>query len=174
MCRGHLCAVAAHGSDARRPSFAVRAVDDERAARARLHAPTPPTGRIDGAADADGEGGQVALASNEPIISPAWSPDGKELAYVSFETQKAVVWVQDVSTGRRTQVANFPGTNSAPVHVSHAKLAATDAAFLAAETAVQIHGAMGYTYEVDLHFWAKRSWALAGAWGRVTQRMLIG
>ena len=42
--------------------------------------------------DADGEGGQVALASPEPIISPAWSPDGSQLAYVSFETQKAVVW----------------------------------------------------------------------------------
>jgi alkylation response protein AidB-like acyl-CoA dehydrogenase len=34
-----------------------------------------------------------------------------------------------------------------------------------AETAIQVHGAMGYTYEVDLHFWMKRSWALAGAWG---------
>ncbi len=41
--------------------------------------------------DADGEAGQVALNSPEPIISPAWSPDGKELAYVSFEAQKAVV-----------------------------------------------------------------------------------
>ena len=41
-------------------------------------------------ADADGEGGQVALNSPEPIISPAWSPDGRELAYVSFESQKAV------------------------------------------------------------------------------------
>ena len=65
----------------------------------------------------------------------------------------------------RAAAALQAGTNSAPVHVSHAKLAATDAAFLAAETAVQVHGAMGYTYEVDLHFWAKRSWALAGAWG---------
>ena len=49
--------------------------------------------------DADGEGGQVALASPEPIISPAWSPNGLELAYVSFEMQKAVVWVQSLSTG---------------------------------------------------------------------------
>ena len=57
------------------------------------------------------------------------------------------------------------GLASAPVHVSHAKVAATDAAMLAAETAIQVHGAMGYTYEVDLHFWMKRSWALAGAWG---------
>ncbi len=64
--------------------------------------------------DADGEGIQVALASNEPIISPAWSPDGTQLAYVSFETQKAVVWVQDVATGARRMVANFRGSNSAP------------------------------------------------------------
>ncbi|AYJ87076.1 acyl-CoA dehydrogenase [Sphingomonas paeninsulae] len=51
------------------------------------------------------------------------------------------------------------------VAISHAKVAATDAAMLAAETAIQVHGAMGYTYEVDLHFWMKRAWALAGAWG---------
>jgi TolB protein len=65
-------------------------------------------------ADADGEGGQVALNSPEPIISPAWSPDGRELAYVSFETQKAVVWVQQVATGQRRMIANFRGSNSAP------------------------------------------------------------
>lgn len=57
------------------------------------------------------------------------------------------------------------GHGRAPVHISHAKLAADDAATLAAETAIQVHGAMGYTYEVDLHFWMKRAWALAGAWG---------
>jgi len=64
--------------------------------------------------DADGEGGQVALASPEPIISPAWSPDGRELAYVSFERHKAIVWVQDLSTGRRRVLADFRGSNSAP------------------------------------------------------------
>jgi len=64
--------------------------------------------------DADGEGGQVALQSPEPIISPAWSPDGKSIAYVSFETGKAVVWVQDVASGQRRSVANFRGSNSAP------------------------------------------------------------
>ena len=64
--------------------------------------------------DADGEGGQVALASPEPIISPAWSPDGKRLAYVSFETQKAVIWVQDLTTGQRSMLASFRGSNSAP------------------------------------------------------------
>jgi TolB protein len=65
-------------------------------------------------ADADGEGGQAALASPEPIISPAWAPDGRRLAYVSFETQKAAVWVQDVTTGERRMVASFRGSNSAP------------------------------------------------------------
>jgi alkylation response protein AidB-like acyl-CoA dehydrogenase len=49
--------------------------------------------------------------------------------------------------------------------VSHAKLAATDAADLAARTSLQVHGAMGYSWEVDLHFYMKRAWALAGAWG---------
>jgi TolB protein len=65
-------------------------------------------------ADSDGEGGQVALSSPEPIISPAWSPDGKQLAYVSFESQKAVVYTQDASTGARRAIANFRGSNSAP------------------------------------------------------------
>ena len=50
----------------------------------------------------------------EPIISPAWSPNGKELAYVSFEKQKAVVFVQTVATGERRAIADFRGSNSAP------------------------------------------------------------
>ncbi len=65
-------------------------------------------------ADSDGEGGQVALNSPEPIISPAWSPDGRELAYVSFESQKAVIYAQEVMTGKRRPIANFRGSNSAP------------------------------------------------------------
>ena len=64
--------------------------------------------------DADGENAQVALNSPDPIISPAWSPDGKSLAYVSFESRKAVVWVQDTQTGQRRMLANFRGSNSAP------------------------------------------------------------
>lgn len=64
--------------------------------------------------DADGEGGQVALASPQPIISPAWSPDGRRLAYVSFETGKAVVYVQEVASGARRVLANYRGSNSAP------------------------------------------------------------
>ena len=65
-------------------------------------------------ADADGENSQAALASPEPIISPAWSPNGKQLAYVSFESRKPVVYVHDVSTGKRRLIANFRGSNSAP------------------------------------------------------------
>ncbi len=49
--------------------------------------------------------------------------------------------------------------------ISHAKLAAGDAAELAARTAIQVHGAMGYSWEVDLHFYMKRVWAQLGAWG---------
>jgi len=65
-------------------------------------------------ADADGENAQSALASSEPIISPAWSPSGKQLAYVSFESRKPVVYVHDVAAGSRRLIANFRGSNSAP------------------------------------------------------------
>ncbi len=65
-------------------------------------------------ADADGAGAETALASLEPIISPAWSPDGKRLAYVSFEQKKPVVYVHSLQTGQRQVAANFKGSNSAP------------------------------------------------------------
>ncbi len=53
----------------------------------------------------------------------------------------------------------------ARVYVSHAKLAATEASWLAAKNCMQVHGAMGYTWEMDLQMFMKRAWALAGAWG---------
>jgi len=65
-------------------------------------------------ADADGQNPQIALRSREPIISPAWSPDGSKLAYVSFESGKPVVYVHELSTSKRVPVANFKGNNSAP------------------------------------------------------------
>jgi TolB protein len=65
-------------------------------------------------ADADGFGPQTILGSGEPIISPSWSPDGTRLAYVSFERRKPVVYVQSLTTGKRSAVANFSGSNSAP------------------------------------------------------------
>ena len=70
-------------------------------------------------ADADGANPQVALASKEPIISPSWSPDGTQLAYVSFETRKPVVFVHTLATGRRKALANFKGSNSAPAWSSN-------------------------------------------------------
>jgi len=65
-------------------------------------------------ADADGAGEETALASFEPIISPAWSPDGRRLAYVSFENKKPVVYVHSLLDGKRQVAANFKGSNSAP------------------------------------------------------------
>jgi TolB protein len=65
-------------------------------------------------ADADGAGAETALASFEPIISPAWSPDGRRLAYVSFENKKPVVYIHSLADGKRQVAANFKGSNSAP------------------------------------------------------------
>ena len=65
-------------------------------------------------ADADGYGAQTVLASNEPIISPKWSPDGTRLAYVSFERRKPILYIQSLVTGARTVAANFKGSNSGP------------------------------------------------------------
>ena len=65
-------------------------------------------------ADADGQNPQVALRSREPIISPAWAPDGTRLAYVSFESGKPVVYVHHLATSKRAPVANYKGNNSAP------------------------------------------------------------
>ena len=65
-------------------------------------------------ADADGANAQTALASREPIISPAWSPEGTRLAYVSFEAKKPIIYVHSLATGSRHVAANFKGSNSAP------------------------------------------------------------
>ncbi len=78
-------------------------------------------------------------------------------AAVALEFARPAVWV--------AAQALHDGLATAPAAVSHAKIAAGDAATSIAETAIQVHGAMGYTYEVDLHFWMKRSWALTAAWG---------
>jgi TolB protein len=65
-------------------------------------------------ADADGFNAQSVLASNEPIMSPSWSPDGSRLAYVSFDQKKPIVVVQNLAQGTTRVVANFRGNNSAP------------------------------------------------------------
>ncbi len=65
-------------------------------------------------AEADGFNPQSIVSSNEPLLSPVWSPDGTRIAYVSLENKKPVVYVQSLSTGGRQAVANFRGSNSAP------------------------------------------------------------
>jgi TolB protein len=64
--------------------------------------------------DADGENIETALRSSEPIISPAWSPDGSKIAYVSFEAKKPIIYIQNLANKQRTILANFKGSNSAP------------------------------------------------------------
>jgi len=65
-------------------------------------------------ADSDGYNPQTIVRSAEPLLSPDWSPDGKKLAYVSFERGNSSIYVQDIATGGRELVASFRGINSAP------------------------------------------------------------
>lgn len=65
-------------------------------------------------AHSDGHNRQTILTSGQPILSPAWSPDRKRLAYVSFEGRRSEVFVQEVATGKRRKIASFKGINSAP------------------------------------------------------------
>jgi len=65
-------------------------------------------------ADSDGQDPQVVVNSTQPLISPAWSPDGTRIAYVSFENKKPVIYIQSLATGTRRVLANFKGSNSAP------------------------------------------------------------
>lgn len=65
-------------------------------------------------ADSDGYGEQSVLTLKEPIMSPAWSPDGSHLAYVTFEHGRAETYVQSLFTRQRFLLAGFPGSNSAP------------------------------------------------------------
>jgi TolB protein len=65
-------------------------------------------------ADSDGFNAQTVVRSAEPLMSPAWSPDGNRLAYVSFEDRRSKVYVQNLTDGRRELLAEFTGINSAP------------------------------------------------------------
>ncbi len=65
-------------------------------------------------ADSDGHDPKVALKSRHPIMSIAWAPNGRQIAYTTFETGKPTVWLQNLNTGKRQQVAAFKGNNSAP------------------------------------------------------------
>ncbi|MEO5963387.1 MAG: Tol-Pal system beta propeller repeat protein TolB [Thermomonas sp.] len=65
-------------------------------------------------ADADGWGPRTVVNSNEPLMSPSWSPDGRSLAYVSFETGNSAIYIQDIASGAREKIASFRGINGAP------------------------------------------------------------
>lgn len=65
-------------------------------------------------ADVDGAREKVLFQSSEPLLTPSWSPDGKRIAYVSFETSRPAIFIQDLVTGQRTQLTNFQGLNGAP------------------------------------------------------------
>jgi len=66
-------------------------------------------------ADSDGARPIVLLESREPIMAPSWSPDGNEVAYVSFETSRPAIYRQNLRTGAREQLTNFRGLNNSPV-----------------------------------------------------------
>ena len=65
-------------------------------------------------ADSDGFNPQTVVRSREPLLSPAWSPDGRKLAYVSFERGNSTIYVQEITTGAREVMASFRGINGAP------------------------------------------------------------
>lgn len=65
-------------------------------------------------ADTDGERPFTVLSSHYPILSPAWTPDGKKIAYVSFETKRPVIYLQNLSTGQRETLTQYKGLNGAP------------------------------------------------------------
>jgi TolB protein len=65
-------------------------------------------------ADSDGYNPQTVVRSREPLLSPAWSPDGRKLAYVSFERGNSSIYIQEIATGAREVVASFKGINGAP------------------------------------------------------------
>jgi TolB protein len=65
-------------------------------------------------ADADGYNPETIVSSTEPLMSPAWSPDGRRLAYVSFEEGRSSIYVQEVYTGKRQKLTSFKGINGAP------------------------------------------------------------
>ncbi|MGI9211082.1 MAG: Tol-Pal system beta propeller repeat protein TolB [Methylococcaceae bacterium] len=91
------------GAFATRVAYVTQAIDANRNRLYRLQV-----------ADTDGFNPKSIISSPEPIMSPAWSPDGKQIAYVSFERKTSAIFVQTLATGERQKVSELPGINGAP------------------------------------------------------------
>jgi len=92
----------------------IRGVFSTRLAYILVQRSSGPARYILEVSDQDGYNPRPLLSSTDPIMSPAWSPDGRRIAYVSFENQRAAIYIEDVSTGSRHRVSAFPGINGAP------------------------------------------------------------
>jgi len=92
----------------------IRGVFSTRLAYVVVQRAVGPTKYVLEVADQDGYNPQPLLTSTDPIMSPAWSHDGKQIAYVSFENQHAAIYVEEVATGARHLISEFRGINGAP------------------------------------------------------------
>ncbi|MEE9452013.1 MAG: Tol-Pal system beta propeller repeat protein TolB, partial [Gammaproteobacteria bacterium] len=93
-----------------------RGIFSTRVAYVRVEQPSETSRRyILEVADIDGDDPQPLVTSSEPMMSPAWSPNGQQIAYVSFEGERAQIYISDIVTGERTQITSYPGINGAPV-----------------------------------------------------------
>ncbi|MGI2027078.1 Tol-Pal system beta propeller repeat protein TolB [Endozoicomonas acroporae] len=72
-------------------------------------------------ADADGKRNRKVFSSNEPILSPSWSPDGTRVTYVSFEQGRPAIYMQELATGVRKKLTGFKGLNNSPVWAPNGK-----------------------------------------------------
>ena len=75
-------------------------------------------------ADSDGARPRVIFESREPLLSPSWAPDGRRIAYVSFESDRPAIYMQDLKSGARRQLTNFKGLNGAPAFSPDGRLLA--------------------------------------------------
>lgn len=112
---GELRSLAHHISDAIYQQITgVRGVFSTKLAYILVQQSSKPTRYILEVSEQDGYNPQPLLTSTDPIMSPAWSPDGKQIAYVSFENHHAAIYIEDVLTGRRHLLSEYQGINGAP------------------------------------------------------------
>lgn len=92
----------------------VRGVFSTKIAYIRVNRAVVPNQYVLEVSDQDGENPHPLLTSTDPIMSPAWSPNGRKIAYVSFENRRASIYIEDVATGSRELVSSTKGINGAP------------------------------------------------------------